>query len=199
MRGKTSHTANKQAGVNAILSMCRLVPYVEALDFPGWEPHPVVPSPPVASVNVIQGGFKVNVVPDRCAITVDVRYPPGMTHETILGRLREIVAEARAQDPTVGEVDVELTNLARPSFMQPDEPLVQYVSRAVTEVTGQEPLAQGMQATSDSRWILLDAGIPIVNFSMGNDSGHRPNEWCGVEDLVDNVKIYALMCLLLLR
>jgi len=199
MRGKTSHTANKQAGVNAILSMCRLVPYVEALDFPGWEPHPVVPSPPVASVNVIQGGFKVNVVPDRCAITVDVRYPPGMTHETILGRLREIVAEARAQDPAIGEVDVELTNLARPSFMQPDEPLVQYMSRAVTEVTGREPLAQGMQATSDSRWILLDAGIPIVNFSMGNDSGHRPNEWCGVQDLVDNVKIYALMCLLLLR
>jgi succinyl-diaminopimelate desuccinylase len=198
-RGKTSHTANKQAGQNAILSMCRLVPHVEALAFPGWEPHPVVPSPPVASVNVIQGGFKVNVVPDRCAITVDVRYPPGMTHETILGRLREIVADARAQDLGIGEVDVELVNLARPSFMQPDEPLVQYMSRAISEVTGQEPLAQGMQATSDSRWILLDAGVPVVNFSMGNDSGHRPNEWCGVQDLIDNVKIYALMCLLLLR
>ena len=122
-----------------------------------------------------------------------------MTHETILGRLREIVAAARAQDPAIGEVDVELTNLARPSFMQPDEPLVQYMSRAVAEVTGQEPLAQGMQATSDSRWILLDAGIPIVNFSMGNDSGHRPNEWCGIQDLIDNVKIYALASMLLLQ
>jgi hypothetical protein len=34
----------------------------------------------------------------------------------------------------------------------------------------------GMLATSDSRWILLDRGIPVVNFSMGNDSGHNPHE-----------------------
>jgi succinyl-diaminopimelate desuccinylase len=185
--------------VNAILSMCRLAPIIEELSFPGWEPHPVVASPPVASVNVIQGGFKVNVVPDRCAITVDVRYPPGMTHETVLGRVQEVLAEARARDPAIGEVDVELTNLARPSFVQPDEPLVRWMSRAVQAVTGVDPRPEGMEATSDSRWILLDAGVPIVNFSMGNDSGHRPNEWCGVEDLIQNVKIYALMCLLLLR
>jgi succinyl-diaminopimelate desuccinylase len=198
-RGRTSHTAAKSRGVNAILSMCRLAPIVEDLSFPGWEPHPVVASPPVASVNVIQGGFKVNVVPDRCSITVDVRYPPGMTHETVLGRVRDVLAEARARDPGIGEVDVELTNLARPSFMQPDEPLVRWMSRAVQEVTGVDPRPEGMEATSDSRWILLDAGVPIVNFSMGNDSGHRPNEWCGIEDLIQNVKIYALMGLLLLQ
>jgi succinyl-diaminopimelate desuccinylase len=198
-RGRTSHTAAKTRGVNAILSMCRLAPIIEDLSFPGWEPHPVVASPPVASVNVIQGGFKVNVVPDRCSITVDVRYPPGMTHETVLGRVRDVLAEARARDPGIGDVDVELTNLARPSFMQPDEPLVRWMSRAVQEVTGVAPRPEGMEATSDSRWILLDAGVPIVNFSMGNDSGHRPNEWCGIEDLIQNVKIYALMCLLLLR
>jgi succinyl-diaminopimelate desuccinylase len=198
-RGRTSHTAAKTRGVNAILSMCRLAPIIEELSFPGWEPHPIVASPPVVSVNVIQGGFKVNVVPDRCAITVDVRYPPGMTHETVLGRVQEVLAEARARDPAIGEVDVELTNLARPSFVQPDEPLVRWMSRAVQAVTGVDPRPEGMEATSDSRWILLDAGVPIVNCSMGNDSGHRPNEWCGVEDLIQNVKIYALMCLLLLR
>ncbi len=198
-RGRTSHTAAKTRGVNAILSMCRLAPIIEDLSFPGWEPHPVVASPPVASVNVIQGGFKVNVVPDRCSITVDVRYPPGMTHETVLGRVRDVLAEARARDPGIGDVDVELTNLARPSFVQPDEPLVRWMSSAVQEVTGGAPRPEGMEATSDSRWILLDAGVPIVNFSMGNDSGHRPNEWCGIEDLIQNVKIYALMCLLLLK
>ena len=76
----------KSIGDNAVLKMFQLAPAIEAIDFPGWEPHPVVKSPPVASVNVIQGGFKVNVVPDRCSITVDFRYPPGMTHETIIGR-----------------------------------------------------------------------------------------------------------------
>jgi len=179
--------------------MCRLAPVIDALDFPDWQPHPVVPYPPVASVNVIQGGFKANVVPDRCSITVDVRFPPGMTHQTILARVQAVLAELQALDPPLGPVDIELTNLARPSYVEPDEPLVHYVARAVAEVTGAQPRAIGMPATSDSRWILLDAGIPIVNFSMGNDSGHRPNEWCGIQDLIDNVKIYALASMLLLQ
>ncbi len=198
-RGRTAHTAAKTHGVNAILQMCRLAPVIDALDFPDWQPHPVVPYPPVASVNVIQGGFKANVVPDRCSITVDVRFPPGMTHQTILARVQAVLAELQALDPPLGPVDIELTNLARPSYVEPDEPLVHYVARAVAEVTGAQPRAIGMPATSDSRWILLDAGIPIVNFSMGNDSGHRPNEWCGIQDLIDNVKIYALASMLLLQ
>ena len=139
------------------------------------------------------------MVPDRCSITVDVRYPPGLTLEGILARVDQVLAEARARDPGLGQVGVEVTNLARPSFMQPEEPLVQYMTAAVSAVTGQQPVSEGMQATSDSRWILLDAGVPVVNFSMGNDSGHRPNEWCGLDDLIDNVKIYALMCLMLMR
>jgi succinyl-diaminopimelate desuccinylase len=198
-RGRTAHTAAKTHGVNAILQMCRLAPVIDTLDFPDWQPHPVVPHPPVASVNMVQGGFKANVVPDRCSITVDVRFPPGMTHQTILARVQAVLAELQALDPPLGPVDIELTNLARPSYVEPDEPLVYYVARAVAEVTGAQPRAIGMPATSDSRWILLDAGIPIVNFSMGNDSGHRPNEWCGIQDLIDNVKIYALASMLLLQ
>lgn len=197
-RGKTAHTGYKQAGDNAILKMCRLAPLIEMLDFPEFSPHPVVPGRPLASVNIIQGGFKTNVVPDRCSITVDLRYPPGLTLEAILARVQQVLAEARACDPALGEVDVELTNLARPSFMLPEEPLVEYMAAAVEAVTSRRPTAEGMQATSDSRWILLDAGVPIVNFSMGNDSGHRPNEWCGIDDLIATTKIYALMCLLLL-
>lgn len=197
-RGRTTHTARKNLGENAILKMCKLAPRIDALEFTGWQEHPVVPGGPVASANLIRGGIKENVVPDRCTLTVDLRFPPGVPYEEMVNQVRAAIALAQQEFPDLGQVDLELTNLARPSFINPDEPLVLYMRRAASEVQGREVGARGMVATSDSRWILLDADIPIVNFSMGNDSGHRPNEWAGVEDLVQNTKIYALLALMLL-
>jgi succinyl-diaminopimelate desuccinylase len=197
-RGKTSHTARKELGENAVLKMCQLAPRIDAVEFTRWQPHPVVPGGPVASVNLFRGGFKENVVPDRATITVDVRFPPGTDHRQLIGEVEAAIAQARREVPDLGEVDLELANIARPSFINPEEPLVRYMQRAASEVEDRPIGAVGMVATSDSRWLLLDAGIPTVNFSMGNDTGHRPNEWAGVQDLIDNTKIYALMSLVLL-
>ncbi|HYU21070.1 MAG TPA: ArgE/DapE family deacylase [Chloroflexota bacterium] len=196
--GVTAHTARKHLGQNAILKMCRLAPRIDAIEFTRWQPHPVVPAGPVASANVVRGGFKENVVPDRCSLTVDVRFPPGCHHQPLVDEVRAAIEQAQREFPYLGEVDLELVNIARPSFVDPDEPLVRYMQRVASEVQGRQVEARGMLATSDSRWILLDAGIPVVNFSMGNVSGHRPNEWAGVEDLIANTKIYALIALALL-
>ena len=197
-RGKTAHTAQKDLGSNAILKMCRLAPRLEALEFTGWQPHAVVPGGPVASANIIRGGMKENVVADRCTVTYDVRYPPGVHYQTLVDQIKAEIGRAQQEFPELGEVDVEVSNIGRPSFVDPDHPLVHYVTAASSEILDQPVEARGMLATSDSRWILLDAGIPVVNFSMGNDSGHRPNEWAGIQDLIDNTKIYALAALLLI-
>jgi succinyl-diaminopimelate desuccinylase len=197
-RGRTAHTAWKRHGENAILKMCKLAPRLDGIEYSGWQEHPVVPGGPVGSVNIVRGGMKENVVPDRCTITMDIRYPPGVHYQQLREQIDAAIRQAQAEFPDLGQVDVELTNIARPSFINPEEPLVLYMRRAAAEVQGREVGARGMLATSDSRWILLDAGIPIVNFSMGNDSGHRPNEWAGIDDLIANTKIYALITLLLL-
>src|SRR5919197_4632498 len=197
-RGKTAHTARKHLGENAILKMCQLAPRLDALEFTGWEAHPVVPGGPAAIANIVRGGMKENVVPDRCTVTYDVRFPPGVHYQTLLDQMQAEIARAQQDIPGLGQVDVELANVGRPSFIDPNDPLVHYMRRAASEVEGRDVPARGMLATSDSRWILLDAGIPVVNFSMGNDSGHLPNEWAGIQDLVDNTKIYALAALLLL-
>jgi succinyl-diaminopimelate desuccinylase len=197
-RGKTAHTARKHLGENAILKMCQLAPRIEALEFTGWQPHAVVPGGPVASANIIRGGMKENVVADRCTVTFDVRFPPGVHYQSLVDQIQAEIGRAQKENPSLGQVDVEIGNVGRPSFIDPNHPLVHYLVKAASEVEDKPVEAHGMLATSDSRWILLDAGIPVVNFSMGNDSGHRPNEWAGIQDLIDNTKIYALAALLLL-
>ncbi len=118
----------------------------------------------------------------------------------MLGDLERVLEGLRAADPYEGGLDVRIrpVTVARPVFISPDEPFVGIMRAAVTEVTGQTPVAEGMVATSDSRWIVHDAGIPTVNFSMGNESAHRPNEYVLLDDYINTIKIYALVALMLL-
>lgn len=197
-RGVTAHTARKPAAVNAILKMNRIVPAIDSLYVPGVEPHPVVPGFPVASVNMISGGFKENVIPDRCSIVVDIRFPPTCTVRQIMDEVNRRLDSIRCTDAHLGgtHIDpVEPLVVARASSISPEEPVVKFLQACVGEVLGTRPSAQGMEATSDSRWILLDAGIPVANYSLGNESGHSPNEYVGIEDYIRNIKVYALMAL----
>lgn len=201
-RGVTAHTSRKSRAVNAILKMSRVIPAIDSLDVPGVEPHPVVPGPPVASVNMISGGFKENVIPDKCSIVVDIRFPPTCTVQQIMGAVGHILDDLKRSDDHLGGMvfdPVEPLVVARASSISPDEPVVKSLQACVQDVLGVYPKAEGMEATSDSRWILLDAGIPIVNYSLGNESGHSPNEYVTIDDYIRNIKVYALMALVSCR
>lgn len=198
--GQTTHSSQKQGGVNAIVKMAKVIEAIDRMTFTNWEPHPIVPGAPVASVNMIRGGFKENVVPDRCTILVDIRFLPGMTIQGVLSDVERVLDELRAADPYLGGLRVEArpVTVGRPVAISPDEPFVDLMATAVEDVLGVRPVPEGMVASSDSRWIVHDAGIPTVNFSMGNSSGHKPNEYIVVDEYIQNVKIYALAALLLL-
>lgn len=200
VRGKTTHTAHKELGTNAIAQMAPVITAIDSMTFTNWRPHPIVPGRPVASVNMIHGGFKENVVPGRCSIIVDIRFLPGMTVEGILRDVERVLDGLRAAHPYLGGLDVTVHPLTvgRPVYVSPEEPLVGLLAGAVREVTGTEPIAEGMVATSDSRWIVHDGRIPTINFSMGNESGHQPDEYVLIDDYIRNIKIYALTALMLL-
>ncbi|MBI2369278.1 MAG: ArgE/DapE family deacylase [Deltaproteobacteria bacterium] len=200
-RGKTSHSAKKAQGVNAVLKMCEVAPALDAMQFRGFTPHPIVPGQPIASVNIVRGGFKENVVPDTCTATVDIRFPPGYTPAQIQEGIRRTLEARRAASPLLqqGEPEeVRPVNVARPSCVLPGEPVVQYLRACVKDVLGVDPRHTGMLATSDTRWSTLDANLPMVGYSMGNDSGHQPNEYVVITEYLQNVKVYALLMLMLL-
>lgn len=197
--GRSAHTAWKHLGVNAILQACALAPLIDGLTFDDCPPHPIVRGQPVASVNMIAGGFKLNVVPDTCSFDVDLRFPPGYTETQALAHVTRAIKGLRA-DERYHDLEVELQALSvmRPYAVSPDQPVVMALAAAVSEATGHVPEATGMPASSDARWIYLDGRIPIVNCSFGNASGHLPNEYVDLEGYLANIKAYAWTNLLLL-
>ncbi len=123
----------------------------------------------VASVTRIEGGRARNVVPDRCALNLNLRFAPDRS-------LEEAAEEVRALGARFG-ASVELADLspAAPSFAS--HPLVERLrQRSGAEV-------QPKQAWTDVAR-LAQAGVPAVNFGPGATAqSHQQGEWVMLEAL----------------
>jgi len=74
--GRAGHSGSRRRSAdNAIVKAARLVRLVAEADS-GFEPDGTFPVGPKATVTAITGGAGYSVVPDRCAVSVDVRLTP---------------------------------------------------------------------------------------------------------------------------
>ena len=70
--GKSAHGSRPHQGVNAIEKMMKLITHLNILSLE--KEHPLL-GRPTLNIGTIQGGTKINIVPDRCEIEVDRRIP----------------------------------------------------------------------------------------------------------------------------
>jgi acetylornithine deacetylase/succinyl-diaminopimelate desuccinylase-like protein len=174
-RGRAAHGATPQLGRNAIHEMARIVDLLEA-DYAARlrrRRHPLLGTATV-NVGTISGGEQPNIVPDRCAITIDRRTLPG---ETESGVRREIAALLRAKR---WPAKISSTKLAPclPLETSPKLPLVRYFLRSV----GQRRPA-GVDFFCDAA-VLAAGGIPSVMFGPGDIAqAHTADEWISLASL----------------
>ena len=127
-RGKAAHGATPQLGKNAVHEMARIVDVLET-DYAARlrkRKHPLLGTATV-NVGTISGGTQPNIVPDRCAITIDRRTLPG---ETETGVRREIAALLRAKKLSAKISSTKLAP-ALPLETDPKLPLVRQFLRSV--------------------------------------------------------------------
>ncbi|MGD2248230.1 MAG: M20/M25/M40 family metallo-hydrolase [Candidatus Methanofastidiosia archaeon] len=80
-KGKPSHGSMPWIGENAILKMVNhlhnVVPYTDKEGM-------------TINIGLIKGGNQINVTADTCTVQFDVRYPPTMTKEDVIKKLKDI-------------------------------------------------------------------------------------------------------------
>ena len=174
-RGWAAHGATPQLGQNAVHKMARIVDLLET-DYAARlrrRRHPLLGTATV-NVGMISGGAQPNIVPDRCAITIDRRTLPG---ETESGVRREIAALLRAKRLPA---KISSTKLAPclPLETSPKLPLVRCFLRSV----GQTRPA-GVDFFCDAA-VLAEGGIPSVVFGPGDIAqAHTADEWISLASL----------------
>jgi acetylornithine deacetylase/succinyl-diaminopimelate desuccinylase-like protein len=174
-RGKAAHGATPQLGKNAVHEMARIVNLLET-DYAARlrrRRHPLLGTATV-NVGMISGGTQPNIVPDRCAITIDRRTLPG---ETESGVRREIAALLRVKRLPA---KISSTKLAPcfPLETNPKLPLVRHFLRSVGQAR-----PTGVDFFCDAS-VLAAGGIPSVVFGPGDIAqAHTADEWISLASL----------------
>jgi len=136
---------------------------------------------PTINFGIIKGGTKVNIIPDRCELEIDVRVPIGLSVAEITSKIREIVEK-------YGEV--EFASAGEPNYTAPSSEIVKVVEKNVKEIIGIDPKPFLEWASSDARHF-RKADIPTIHYGPAEMEGiHGYNERVKVEDLINAAKVY---------
>jgi acetylornithine deacetylase/succinyl-diaminopimelate desuccinylase family protein len=187
-KGVATHGSAPERGVNAIRHMAEIVRRIEET-LPDIE-HPVLGGPSI-SVNTIQGGVKVNIVPASCTIEVDRRSIPGETKESVLENFKAAVELARDAHPDI-DAEFEVMFNADPFEIPEESPVVQTVLAAVGDATGEEPVLMGFRGASDARFI-ADTGADVVLCGPGDIAlAHTARESVELPEVATGAVSYAV-------
>jgi len=202
--GKQAHGAMPLTGVNPNTRMAKIIVALDELEQRekerlgkhvelGWPSiTPTILMAPTA------GEPQINVVPDQCMTTLDIRTVPGQDHEWIKQEIQAIIdclGEKDSDFKASFEVieDRPWTNTDR------EDPVVKAVAAAYTAVTGKAPVYNGVPGATDGTFLHL-AGIPILTTGAGDrEVPHQTDEYVDIEDLVETTQLYREAALQFLR
>ena len=188
--GKSAHGSRPEQGVNAIEMMMHLIDCLNAI--PLVKEHSLLGKPTI-NIGKIQGGTKINVVPDRCEIEVDRRLLPDEKKEEVLREIKEAIESVQARNPLF-KYQIEEIDYAEPSEIDPDEKIVRIGLEAGREGRGERPNVRGFSGFTDGRFYVNQFSIPTLIFGPGGtDQSHTTDESVEVEALIQAAHIYGLI------
>jgi succinyl-diaminopimelate desuccinylase len=193
--GRTAHGALPWEGANAIEGMARVIVAL------GQELQPRLAErthayfmPSSASVNMIDGGVKSNVVPDRCAIFVDRRLIPGEDPIATTAEIRAIAKAAIAGVPGIDVQVIPAPDRFAATMSDPQGSLARAML-AANAYLGLSSELTGFSMASDGRHFAA-AGYPTIIYGPGDPRlAHVPDEWVGIDEVLEATQAYALAAL----
>jgi succinyl-diaminopimelate desuccinylase len=225
-KGKTAHGSQPYLGDNAIEKLIKAIPWVykignyrldiaPELEKPirssvkfYKESQPMTPNQlkamkrsyfyPTVTCNIIDGGVKINVVPDYAEAEFDIRLTPGTKIAPVRNQIEKLVKEAAI--PGV-EVAPGRESHARGSgasaqragyYESPDSPFAKQLAVTIKRVTGKRPSFKILTGGTDGVSTSKIAGIPSLGYGTSlTGQAHEPDEYITVENLVLGIKVYA--------
>jgi succinyl-diaminopimelate desuccinylase len=195
--GKATHGSTPHLGVNAITGMVRVLNTIDS-ELPRRleaKRHKAL-GPPTYNVGVIRGGYRPNVVPDRCEIEIDRRMVPGETVESVLGEMESILDVARSRDASL-KVDAQALDWAKavPMEISGDEQIVQSIVKCL-QASGRQAEVSTVPYWTDASSFVNLAEIPTVVFGPGDISqAHSATESIDIEELLAYSKLIVSVAL----
>lgn len=196
--GRTAHGALPWEGANAVEGIAHVIVALSSELQPQLRErtHPYF-LPSSASVNLIEGGVKANVVPDRCAIFIDRRIVPGEDPVETTAEIRAIAEAAIAALPGLSVAVQPSFEMRAATMSDPNGDLAQAML-AANDYLGLSTELTGFSMATDARHFAA-AGFNTIIYGPGDPRlAHVPDEWIGIDEVLDATRAYALGALAIL-
>jgi acetylornithine deacetylase/succinyl-diaminopimelate desuccinylase-like protein len=181
-QGRAAHASSPSKGVNAIYGAARFILAIESLD---GELN-ARGSMGSCSATMVDGGSKLNVVPDTCTVQVDRRLGPEETSDAAIFAIESCLARVALEAPGVS---YELS----PAGLWVDPFELGAGSEFATlllSTLGQSASGPTFRAVSDAPH-LIAVGIPTALLGPGSlDTAHSSTEFVDVGELEAAVDLY---------
>ncbi|MBN1837311.1 MAG: M20 family metallopeptidase [Spirochaetales bacterium] len=197
--GKMAHGAMPRTGINPNTRLARIILSFE--EFEGQEiarcgedeylgfpsvTFTVVQSPPPGQP------AQLNVMPGESQGFVDIRTTPCQSHPEIREALAGILKRLAEEDPEF-KAEIEFIEDRPVVTMEAEEPIVQAAVSAYRDVTGREPVYNGVPGATDGTFLRAWKGVPsLVNGPGPRHMPHQADEYVELEELWEAAQINAL-------
>ena len=206
--GDAGHPGSRAAGgrrpTNAIYELAKVLTAVQNVDdWMKYEKHPMFARPeyegkPIAEVGKVEGGYKVNQVPDHAEAQVDIRLLPGQSPDGVLAEMRALFARLQKTDPilhaTVEAMTTQWVPLKYWKGLTDEDALVKAIREVAPPFTGKVPGWTG--SIGGGRPDLWETGAKWVNFGIGGGANaHAPDEYATIDGGMKRAELYTRLLL----
>ncbi len=210
-KGRIAHGSMPFLGDSAIRHMGAVLHEIETVLYPLLATRqtamPVVPEGARAStlnINSIHGGeaepepgssaLPAPCVADRCRIVLDRRFLIEEDLEAVKAELMAVMERVKANRPSF-DYDIRDLFEVRPVMTDRDAPVVRSTAAAIERVLARQADYVVSPGTYDQKHIdrigrlhnCIAYGPGLLHLA------HQPDEWVGVQDMVDSAKVMALV------
>lgn len=209
-KGRIAHGSMPFLGDSAINHMGSVLEQIENHLLPLLKTRtthmPVVPEgarQPTLNINSIHGGepeqdgdydgLPAPCVADRCRIVIDRRFLLEEELADVKSEMQHMLDGIKETRPDF-EYDIQDLFEVHPSMTPKDAPVVQTVSNAISKVLGAPPDYVVSPGTYDQKHIDRIGKLKnCIAYGPGIlDLAHQPDEWIGIDDMLDSAKVMAL-------
>jgi succinyl-diaminopimelate desuccinylase len=209
-KGRIAHGSMPFLGDCAVRHMGAVLEEMETHLFPllasKQTDMPVVPDGAKRStlnINSIHGGepmppedftgFPAACVPDRCKIIIDRRFLIEEDLDTVKSEISEMMEKIKSERPNF-EYEINPLHEVVPTMADRDAPVVTTVAAAIEKVLDRAPDYVVSPGTYDQKHIDRIGKLKnCIAYGPGIlDLAHQPDEWIGIDDMVDSAKVMAL-------
>jgi succinyl-diaminopimelate desuccinylase len=169
INGKSAHGSRPWEGDNAIVKAYKV--YEKILELPfTQENSDFYPSPSI-NLAIISGGEVFNKVPDRCVMSLDIRYLPGQNPDQIVQQIENLSG---------GTVTVGLHGI--PVATERTNPFITGLKPVLEKHIGGQAVIFGQHGAADTQYFAAH-GIPAIEFGPSGANWHGDDEYVELKSI----------------